>query len=43
LSTPKDLATPKAAKTGMSEDAKLGLAVLFMVLAIMMIGPVLAG
>jgi len=27
----------------LSEDAKLGLVVLFMVLAIMMIGPVLAG
>ena len=43
MSTPEEAATSKAAKTRMSEDAKLGLLVLFMVLAIMMIGPVLAG
>jgi hypothetical protein len=43
LSRREETATSKAGKTGLSEDAKLGLAVLFMVFAIMMIGPVLAG
>ena len=33
----------KADKSRMSEDAKLGLIVLFMVFAIMVIGPALAG
>jgi hypothetical protein len=43
LSSPEEVTTSKARRTGLSEDAKLGLVVLFMVLAIMMIGPVLAG
>lgn len=43
LSIHKEIATSKAAKTRMSEDVKLGVIVLLTVLAIMVIGPVLAG
>jgi hypothetical protein len=43
LSIHKEIAASKAAKTRTSEDVKLGVIVLLMVLAIMVIGPVLAG